>query len=435
MKKTNFVTSLGLIVLVILGAWYYFSYHRTKSGDILTTPALKGEFKITVAMVGNIKAKKSVSVSSPIQGKIVKLCPEGKMVKTGDFLVQLDTSELEVEYLEKQLNYKNALNERINALEELEIARLENELKIKQAEADLDFNLAELKSAKDKLEREQRLLKEQLVKISEVEAAADQVRSKELAVTKSKLNLDIEKKQAQSISNQKQANLDNKNSGLEIKTKQLSEIKDKIKNATILSPASGMVVIMSTWKGDNMGKISEGDTIWRGRPIIELPDLSKMMIMAKIEEMRISKIKIGQNAVVKLDAFPDKIYHASVTEISRLASITTWQNLEEGGTPGKRYFEVTLDLKEANPNLLRPGATVNIEILIKTIPDAVYLPKECIFEPAKGKTMVYLKEGNKWMAHPVKLGDDNDNFVCVISGLKGGEEAALSEPGGEVRSK
>lgn len=431
MKKNNKVLLIISLIVIFICAFFYLilpQISKTQKNLPLSTHVKKEEFVINVSMVGNIKAKKSLTVNSPVEGKIVKLCKEGTLVKPGDFLVLLDTSQYETELMEKQISYQDAQNEEINSMEDLEITSLENELSTKKAMADLEYNKAELMASKVKLERQKRLLKEQLVTKQDVEEAENQLRSKELAVKKSQFEVEVQQKQAESKDNQKKANVNNKKANLAVKSEQLNEIKKKISDATVYSPASGLVVYKETWKGSDRGKIAEGDEMYRGEALLELPDLSNMQVLSKVEEMRISKIKLKQVATVKIDAFPDKTFHAVVSEISRLATELKWW---EGGLPGRRYFEVTLELKEPDQSVIRPGATVNVEILIKKIKDAVFVPKECIFEKENGETFVYLLKGRKITEQTVKTGDDNENFIVITQGLSGGENILLARPGEE----
>lgn len=114
-----------------------------------------------------------------------------------------------------------------------------------------------------------------------------------------------------------------------------------------------------------------------------------------------------------------------------ISSLATEVSPWEGGTPGKKDFEVRVSVKENNPRLIKPGMTANLEFIVDQVKDAIYIPIEAVVEQGN-KTFVYVKSGGKFTRVPIKTGKYNDNFVCVTKGLKKGQIIALRDPTREL---
>ena len=77
--------------------------------------------------------------------------------------------------------------------------------------------------------------------------------------------------------------------------------------------------------------------------------------------------------------------------------------------------------------LLRPGLLADVEIIVEKIPNAVHIPTQAVFEK-EGKLVVYVKEGQKFVARPIKIGRRSESTLVVADGLKSGEVIAMANP-------
>jgi len=158
---------------------------------------------------------------------------------------------------------------------------------------------------------------------------------------------------------------------------------------------------------------------------VTLPDLSSMLIKVNVGESDAPKVKIGMAVLAKLEAVPDRTFHGTVTEISSLA--TEGNPFDTGSTPGRKNFEVTVHLKEADPKTIKPGMTADAEFICEAVSKALFVPLESVIEK-DGKTFVYVKNGKRWKRTPIKTGKYNDNFIVVTKGLTKGQVVALRDP-------
>ncbi len=204
----------------------------------------------------------------------------------------------------------------------------------------------------------------------------------------------------------------------------IHQIESDIKRAneekilySMKAPIPGLVVYEINW---NTGrKISVGNTPWPGMSLVSLPDLSQMQVVTNINEVDISKVKKGQHVKITLDAFPDKQFSGTVAEVG-----TIGQQKNQGSN--LKTFEVILTINGTDP-ILKPGMTTGNEIVIETVPAAVFIPIESVFEK-DGKTIVYLMNGRKPRGQEVTLGVKNSNYIIVRSGVAEGDMIALRDP-------
>jgi hypothetical protein len=77
--------------------------------------------------------------------------------------------------------------------------------------------------------------------------------------------------------------------------------------------------------------------------------------------------------------------------------------------------------------LLRPGLLADVEIIVEKIPNAIHIPAQAVFEK-EGKLVVYVKEGEKFVARPIKLAKRSESTLVVADGLKPGETIAMANP-------
>ena len=165
--------------------------------------------------------------------------------------------------------------------------------------------------------------------------------------------------------------------------------------------------------------MQEGDQPWPGQTIIDLPDLSTMLVKATVNEVDVSKLKVGQEVEIKLDAYPEPTFFGKVTKIGALAKAKSYDSKI-------RVFDVEVTVDD-HDDRLKPGMAAKVEIIIDTIPNSIWVPIEAVFDKG-GQRIVYLAEGRSYRLQEVKVGPRNDIEVIIASGLSGEERICLTDP-------
>ncbi len=381
MKKSVFVV---IVLLVILGGYYGVNALFSTSYEIPTAKVSKGEFVISLNENGTVDATRAITLSAPrIRGlQITWLAPEGSRVKAGDPLIKFDATQQEADLAEHESNLK------IN-LAALERAQQEHTIQEKQLRLDLERarrNYDEKKHEAPRVAEEARLELE-LAELN-VEAKLDQLKS------------DVEKAEVEVARAQDKVNL----------------AKKELAQMTMTASIPGLVVYLEIWKGGTMGKVQEGDSPWPGQGLINLPDLSEMMVETTVSEVDASKVDTGQQVEVTLDAFPDFRYKGVVTKKSTLARKKDYNSRIN-------VFDVEVSILDGDERL-KPGMSASCAVIIDRIPDVVSVPLEAVFEK-EGQAVVFFENKKK---REVTVGRRNDMAVEIVDGLEGGEEVCLIDP-------
>ncbi|MCB9511322.1 MAG: efflux RND transporter periplasmic adaptor subunit [Deferribacteres bacterium] len=384
------------VVVLILFFWNIGS----QSADIASYETEAGEFIVSIDTKGELVALNSQSVNVPrsirSNVQIVRMAPEGDVVKAGDFLVQFDQTQARQKFEEEN-------NEYLNALAELESKK-----------ASIASNTAQLQSAlqTQKYSHEQAKLRYEQMKF---EAEAKR-REQEINLRKAELALKQAEEKIEAQKKIDEADLEKARLQSERQLLQKQEAEHDLQSLTLTAPIDGLVVYKEIWGPSGRAKVKVGDTPWRGMPLIEIPDLSVMQVKTSVNEVDVSRVAKGQQVHIKLDALPDPDFYGTVSQVATLASRKRNSNIKE--------FEVYVLVDGSDPRL-KPGMSASLEIITDKIDSAMYVPLESVFEK-DGKTIVYLAGSNKPVE--VQVGQKNADYVVIKSGLSPGQRVCLRDP-------
>ena len=346
--------NLLLFILLLLSC--------TNEKNIIPTIKLKlDRLVVSISENGSIKAKRSVNIKTPnsLRGnsKILKIIPEGTLVKKGDFVLQLDGEELQkkIESIEEEIKSSKAEIEKSNANQNFSIKQINYALE----NAETNFKLAKMRLKQIEFESDSKQLQEKMsFKIAEnnYKEIKEKLELQKIINSTERLRL---------LSKYRQAEL------------KLEKGKKALTQLTLTAPDDGLVIYAKIWKGNKTGKIQVGDTPWRGQSLIELPDLSEIEVETTVNEVDISKIKVGMNVNIILDAFRDKKYNGKITTISRLAH-------RDDENFGINVFDVVISVIDVDEHL-KPGMSAKCELIIAQYDSLITVPIETLFRNEKEK--------------------------------------------------
>jgi HlyD family secretion protein len=396
LKKIHW-TIIGVAVLLI------FIIFPDSETEKLLGKVQNGAFRIEVNTSGELKAKKSEDIKGPSrlrshgiwQIKITDLIPEGTYVQAGDYVAQLDKSEVGTKIAASATEVEKITSE-------YEQARLDTAIemmKLRDELINLNYEIVE---------------KKLITNQSSFEAPAVQKQNEN--------NLEkAERKLQQSISTislkrkQNTAKLYQISLSLKQEQSKLTRLEELMVALRIVAPKEGMVVYKRTWDGK---KITSGSQIGWDPTVATLPDLSKMVTKTYVNEIDISHLKKGLTVGISIDAFPDKSFTGEVVEVANVG--------EQLPNTDSKVFEVTIEINEKD-TLLRPAMTTNNSILIEELKEVLFIPQESVFIN-DSISYVVLKTGLGLKKQKVDLGKTNSNFVVIAKGLKEGEEFLMVKP-------
>ena len=177
-----------------------------------------------------------------------------------------------------------------------------------------------------------------------------------------------------------------------------------------------MVIYKRNYDGSKMG-INAMMNTW-DNVVAELPDLSAMISKTYINEIDISKIKVGQKVQIGIDAFPEKKFTGTVTEVANIG--------EQLQNSNAKVYEVKIVIKEFD-SILRPAMTTKNKILTDIVNNVLFIPIEAVFNN-DSVTFVYKKDGGSAVKQQVVVGQSNENEIIIKAGLQEKDVVLLVPP-------
>jgi HlyD family secretion protein len=403
--------AIAAAVAIVAGGFAIAS-RAAVAPDLPTADVARGDFVDYVQLRGDIRPARSIVLSAPTQAgelQILKLAKNGSAVKEGDVLVEFDATSLRQRYQEKQSELKQSDAEIAQAKAQQHITEEQDQTAVMKARYDLDRAKLDLgkRDIVSKLEYEQAKL-----------AVADAEQKLHEAEEKAKSNktaADAELVGKQRKREKAQLDVDRAKAGLEA--------------LIIKAPTGGVVNILPNYRTGGMfgGQVEfrEGDRAWPGANVVELPDLSSIHLEARLDESDRGRLRVGQNATVKIEAVPGKDFAASVDLISVLAKVDF-----SSGWPPVRNFDLGLVLKNPDPRI-RPGMTATARIATDTVPDVLLAPSEAVFQ-RDGHPVVYKLRGSMFDETRIDVARRGREQIAIASGVSPGDKLATRRPDADL---
>jgi len=384
----------GGAFLFVLVFWFLFGSESSETANIYVSPT-QGTFRIDVTTTGELRAKNSTSIRGPegirefriFNVPIQRLIPEGTVVEKGDFVAELDRSEITSSFQDAQLE----LEEEESAYES---AQLDSTLTLSQA-------------------RDNKIAVEQ----SKYESPAVQ-RQVEIDLERAQRELEQARKNYATQVRQAEVNLRKIEADLKQERREVERIREIMSRFTIYAPENGMVIYKRNRDGS---KVTEGSSISAWDPVVaELPDFSIMNSVTYVNEVDIQNVRTGQQVDVGLDAMPEKELTGVVTDVANIG--------EQRPNSDSKVFQVVVEINSKADTTLRPSMTTSNTIHVNTVEDALFVPLETIHTADDSLNFVFKSDGLDIAMQQVVLGMMNDNDVIIHEGISPDDVLYLSTP-------
>ena len=310
--------TLVAVALIGGGAYAYYRYSQKPEPPTITTARVtRGDLAETVGATGALQAVTTVQVGTQVSGTIQELNADfNSLVRKGQVLARLDPSLIQSQIEQARAN-------------------------LIRAEADLERLRVSLDDSRTKFARAKELSAKKLIAQTELEAAEVAVRSAEAQLRSQQAGVT----QSQASLRQNQVNL---------------------AHTVIESPIDGLVISRNVDVGQTVAASMSAPTLF-----VLAADLTKMQVLASLDESDVGRIRPGQAVRFRVDAFPTDEFTGSVTQV-RLQP-TTVQNVVT--------YQTVIDVP--NPGLkLKPGMTANVNIEIARRENVLRVPNGALrFRP------------------------------------------------------
>ena len=194
------------------------------------------------------------------------------------------------------------------------------------------------------------------------------------------------------------------------------QMAELITEFRIVAPKDGMLIYIREWGGK---KKTVGSRVRAWDPsVATLPDLSVMISKTYVNEIEISKIKVGQTVQLGVDAFPDRSFTGKVYEVANIG--------EDRPNSDIKVFEVSIELDDTDTTL-RPSMTTSNTIQVSITDSTLIVPLEAV-QKQDSISYVIKMSGFRLVRQEVKTGLSNDTDIVIEVGLKQDDEVYLSIP-------
>jgi RND family efflux transporter MFP subunit len=327
-----------------------------------TVVPVKQDLDVRLEYTADISPNQTVNLFSRVDGYIAKMyVDKGDRVKAGQLLVEIDHTD-----------YVHAVN-RAKA-------------NLAAAKAEVFRQEANIRNARLTLDRMKALIKDQFVSQQDLDTA--------------QVNYDVAAAQVETYRAQVQQ--------MEVA---LQQAETNLTYSYIRAPFAGYVAERNLDPGAYVtGSTASTSTMSRG--ILSLHDIETVRIMVEVVERDIPLVKIGQQAEVRAEAYPDRVFTGQVTRTVQALNKNT------------RAMTVEVDLPNKD-QLLKGGMFARVAIMVGVHPKAIQIPIDAVTRLEENQ-YVYVVQDGKAHQVAVELGGRADNRIEITKGLTGTEQVILS---------
>jgi HlyD family secretion protein len=264
---------------------------------------------------GKIQPVVQVKISPEVSGEIIELpVKEGQCVTKGDLILKIKPDFYIANRNQAEAGYKSSLASKETA-----------EARMREAQADF--------------KRVEGLFNTKLVSDSEYDRA--------------KAAFDVAKAQLNSATHQ-----------VEMSRASLASTEDNLAKTTVVAPLTGTISKLNSEVGERV----VGTATYAGTEVMTIADLNEMEARVDLGEMDVVLIQAGQHVRLEVDAFKDRKFNGTVTEIANSSKTLGMSSSSQEATK----FEVKIRILEKEP--FRPGMSVTAEIETRTRTNVLTVP-------------------------------------------------------------
>jgi HlyD family secretion protein len=351
----------------------------------------KGEIKKTLILDGELRAVKSKTIFADTseQAKITYLPPEGSIVKAGDRLVELDSG---------------TVLSNIKGIEE-SLVSIENEMVQMKSQHESTLREMDVELSKLWLAYEQAKIK---AKVPPDVVPRREYQENQFILEKSKKEFENQLDKIEQRKKEQTAEFQVKSIDRDKLKVKLDQEKGRLNGMNVRAPSDGMVIYTDHWA--ERRKVQVGDVVWGGFPVVKLPDLAEMEVLAQVNEVDGPKLSVGQKARIMLDSHTDIDITGLVKDISQTAVKAGWMTKA-------KIFKVVISMDKTAAEIMKPGMSAQISIDIADYGTQLLVPRSAVkFENGSAKVIRLEEENNLRPVAVTVLYTDPIHFAIADNG-------------------
>jgi len=417
-KKSNKWLIIGLIVIIggMIAAAVFKGKSKPKGIEVITEEVEKRTIKETVSASGKIFPETEVKISSDVSGEIVELyIEEGDSVYTGQLLAKIDPEA-----------YFSAVERGEAGLNSAKSTLANSKASIESSRAQKEQIQAQLENARTINNRNKKLFDDGVISQVDYETSQTNVRQLEANLRAAEASMKSAEKSAEGA-------------GYQVKSSaaSLKELKTNLSRTSIKSPTNGIVSSLSVEQGERV----VGTIQMTGTEMMRVANLSSMEVQVDVSENDILRVSLKDEVDIEVDAYLDKKFKGTVTEIANSASNISSSGVSLNTDQVTNFIvKIRIDpdsyknmLTESSKYPFRPGMSASVDIYTNEENDIVTVPIQCVTvrekesEDDKKKKdddeedlieVVFVMSGDTVRMAEVTTGIQDDEYIQILSGIE-----------------
>jgi RND family efflux transporter MFP subunit len=393
-KGRGRLAAIGGGVVLLLALVLGFGALRGEDGALVEVR--REPFVRRVPASGELHSANNSSIGCPQIRRmwnftITWLADEGTEVAAGAPVLSFDTQQLQ---------------------ERLQVRRS----RLETARSELDRTHIEQRQALEKLELERAEIVARQLRLQQKLAVPESMQAR---VELEKLNLDDElvREEIRLVDLRTEAQREHRESSIAtaesevaVLEREVEMLGEYIAALNVTASREGFVVHVESWNGD---KPKVGESVWAGRPLVQIADLSQMEVLAEVAERDAQYVREGQTVEIRLDASPDRVFTGRIHQLGKLF------HSKSADVP-TMVFDAVVSIDDPDTELMRPGMAAGVDIVVPSSEPVIQIPETAVRMTDAGP-VVDVRRGGGFEAVEISLGPRWEGQVVVEAGLDEGD--------------
>lgn len=384
---------------------------------VTVSTAIQKAVPIQLRAIGNVQAYSAVSIKTLVEGEIVRVYfTEGQDVKKGDFLFKIDPRPFEAGLKQAEANLERDMAQVKQAEADLE----KNVALVRQAEGNLERDTAQAKNAEIQAQRYEFLLEKKVVAREQYEQLRTNAEALQATVRADK----AAKESAEAGVQASKAGLENAKAMVQADKAAVENVKIQLGYCSIYAPMEGRTGSLLVQQG-NVVKAND-------IPLVVINQMTPIYVTFSVPEQDLPEIKrYMATQKLKVGAItPNDENHPE-------EGVLTFIDNAVDSTTGTIRLKGTFGNKEKR---LWPGQFINVILTLSIQPDAIVIPSQAVQTGQEGPYVFVVNPDFSVESRPVVVNRTNENEMVIEKGLKRGEMAVTDGhlrlyPGARVEIK
>jgi len=408
---------LALIGTLILFTVLYLNKNESEEPSkpkFKISKVSQGSISVKISATGIVEPNFKVEVKSKASGEVLSFPKhEGDRVKKGTLLLKLDKSDEKRNVDKAKSDLSSSTAKLKKAGTALLLQKTKYKTDIKTAESEVQKTIFNLKESEDKLKRQIELFDQKVVSQESLENSQTLYEVNQQKLIQAESQLQQAKDSIHDIA-MKENEIELVNTEVQRAEIALDEVEERLEETEIFAPITGVIIEKLVEVGQIIA--SGISNVNGGTALATIADMSRLFIIADIDETDIGSIKIGHAVTITADAFPDKKFKGLVKRIAP-------QGLVENSIT---IFKVKIEVLGKGRKILKPMMSANIDIVTDHVKNTILTSRAGIREGENEKFAMVLKN-DKPEKVIVKTGIRNPIQVEIVSGLNPEDEVILGD--------